>query len=177
MENIEVFLQGAGVKGTKVLPLREEATIAELVEAAYLLGVTQGSGLTLFSEECDYQAEEEAAALEHVVASDVQKLLKDLGIGHGSGIHLHHHRAISVTVNYNAGRHHHDFRPGSTVGRVLAWAVAKFEIDSLDATEFGLFLCGQQSEALPDGTHIGSLTTHGGKELCFDLSPKHRVQG
>ena len=176
MGNIEVFLQGADVKGTKALSLREEATVAELVEAAYLLGVTRGSGLTLFSEECNYHAEEEAA-LEHVVASDVQKLLKDLGIGHGSGVHLHHHRAIRVTVNYNADSHDRDFRPGSTVGRVLAWAVDKFKIDPLEATEFGLFLCGQQSEALPDGTHVGSLTAPGGKELCFDLSPKHRVQG
>lgn len=175
MNNIEVFLQGAGVEGTKSVSLRDEATVSELVEAAYLLGVVRGNELTLFSEECEEQGEDQA--LVHIVASDPHKLLKDLGIGHGCGVHLHHHPSLKVSVNYNAGTHHHELRPGATVGKVLAWAVDKFKIDPNEATEFGLFLCGRQDEALPDGMHIGSLTAHGSRELCFDLSPKHRVQG
>jgi hypothetical protein len=93
--------------------------------------------------------------------------------------YLHHSRCvkIEVIVRY-AGKPHveHEFGPGSTIGRVKAWAERTLEIDAIDGAELSLQIAGTKDR--PDeSSHVGSLVHFPNCKVVFDLLPSDRVNG
>ena len=82
-----------------------------------------------------------------------------------------------MTVFYNGRQVSRAFGPGSTIERVLAWAVGTdgFNIDPTTAHDLVLRLPGQP-EDLDPSTHVGTLAPNGG-ELALDLLPSARFAG
>jgi hypothetical protein len=99
-------------------------------------------------------------------------------LGAGAAAHVHKGNGlITVTVSYNGHQLSHSFGPGSTIERVLAWAVGSdgFKVDPATAHDLVLRLPGQP-EDLDPSTHIGTLAPNGG-ELALDLLPSARFAG
>src|SRR5258708_100232 len=179
MEKIEVFVQAEGLTRTELVALDPNSAVSDLAEAAFGRGVERAEDLKIFLEVRD---EDDGQTSDHsddgcLVTENMLVRLVELGICHDSHVHFHRSSRLHVTFNYNADRRFDDFSPAATVGHVLRWALLEFHIDEAEATEFGLFVCEHQGDALDEDIHIGRLTICGSKELCFDLAPKHRVQG
>lgn len=167
-EIIEVFLQIEGVTEVKLVRVPQNGTVRDLLEAARANGITvpnSGENVVVLLEDSDEVLE-------------LDKKLKEVGIGHRHRVHCHRCRRVEVTVNFNGRAESKAFPSSTTVKRVKKWADAKdqFDLKGVDATDHVLQICG--TNVRPDeDTHIGTLVRHPSCKLCFDLVPKVRVEG
>ena len=165
MANVELFLQGEGIARITLVSVPEDATVRDIVNVARDHGLrpVESDALAVFLENRDEPLE---PALSLTAA----------GIRARSRVHVHTCRKVLVTINFNAEHAAHPFSPAATVAVVKEWADLKFKLSGVDATEHALQLCGT-TDRPSDDTHIGGLLAPGSCDLCFDLVPKHRVEG
>lgn len=92
-------------------------------------------------------------------------------------VHLHRCHRVKVSIEYNGKSISDDFPPGSTVHRVLQWAVGKkgFNIEG-DVHDLALQLAGTP-KALEPHLHIGTLVQPATCTLALELVAKDRPQG
>ena len=154
----EVFLQTEGRKGIELREVPHGATAQTLVRDG-------GEGQMVFVEGRD----------EPLAGSAV---LDELDVEWPARMHVHRCTRIAVSVNYGPGTKEHPFGPAATIASVRKWAISDdaFNIAATDAADLILQVC--DSEDRPDDdTHIGTLTSSPACKVCFDLVPRHRVEG
>lgn len=162
---IELFLQGEGLREVILIRVPADSTVRELVEHAK----TQG-GIAVGEEELVVFLEDQDEPLR------LDAKLKDVGISHRHRIHCHRCRHVKVSVNFNQGTKERSFPSSTTIKKIKKWADDQFELKGVDATEHALQVCGTSNR--PDlDVHVGTLVQHPHCQICFDLVPKKRVEG
>jgi hypothetical protein len=167
-ETIEMFLQMEGITDVMLVRVPQNGAVRDIIEAARAKGVTVPSG----GENVFVLLEDSDEVLE------LDKELKEAGIGNRQRVHCHRCRRIEVTINFNGRTESKAFPPSTAVKRVKRWADAKdqFDLKGVDTTDHVLQICG--TSVRPDeDIHIGTLVRHPNCKLCFDLVPKVRVEG
>ena len=166
-DEIEIFLQGEGIRGIALARVPRNGSVRDIVEVARAHGLSASDDAEVLILVED--AEEPLSADATLAAA---------GIVHRSRMHVHRCRRVAVTVNFNAGHKTAPFPPSTTVARVKQWAVGEqgFGLTPLDASEHLLQRC-DSTERPDEDVHIGSLVTAPACELCFDLVAKQRVEG
>lgn len=164
MKDIEVFVQGEGLREIQLIQISPEARVEELVEAAHRLGLPRDGAAVCTSLE---DTEEEQG---------LDLRLTEAGIEHRSRVHCHRCRRVSVTVNFNHQQLAHSFPPPTTIEKVKRWADKELGLKGADATEHALQLCHETTRPAED-VHLGTLVTYPACSICFDLVPKIRVEG
>ena len=167
MADIQVFIQGEGVREIRVLELPAQATVRDLVAAAASQGfpaAADGKG-TVFVEDAD-----------DVVPPGAT--LAAAGIHDQGSVHVHRCKKVAVTVHFNGVEKSQAFAPGTTVHRVKQWAVGKkaFDLAPVDAAEHVLQVTGG-TERPDEDVHVGTLVQSPNCALAFDLVAKVRVEG
>ena len=164
MDEIEVFLQGEGIPKVVIMKVPQGGTVQDvLTAAAAQMSMAQGQEYFVFLEDGD-----EILSL--------SATLEACGIRHHGQVHIHRCRRVEVTVNFNGQTKELQFAPAATIQRIKKWAANKFELSEPDALEHTLQLC-QSTDRPADTVHVGTLVAHGQCAVCFDLVPKHRVEG
>jgi len=166
MRDIEIFLQGEGLKDIVIVRVPEKGVIRDLLQAAKEHGVhfgDEGDQPKVYVEDRDESLD-----------PDVR--LEDAGIGHRRHVHIHRCHRIEVTVNFNGKRVSDAFSPGVTIGRIKKWAAGEFKMSEKDAAEHALLVTGTKA-FLDEDIHLGSLVAHPTCKISFDLMPKVRVEG
>lgn len=166
MTEIEIFLQGDGIKDITLVRVPRDSTVQSIIEAATAHGLPVQKGdstLVVFKED-----EEEPL--------DLDATLEAATIGDRARIHVHRCRRVEISVNFNGVQKGRRFAPAATMLRVKHWADREFGLKGVDATDHVLQLCGATTQPDED-THVGSLVTFPRCVLCFDLVPKERVEG
>ncbi len=161
MQNVNVFIQGPGVRDVRfgVLATNSDyASIRKIVK----------------------EAAPELAELEHVFYEDTDEPLPiDCHLqSDGDSVYLHVSRCkrVEVTVNFNGQLFERKFSPATTIGRLKRWAAKEAGISKEDATEYALQIAG--TDERPDGeAHLGSLVECTNCNIEFDLVPTDRVNG
>lgn len=168
MEEMEVFVQGEGLRDIVRVEVPKGGTVKDLLAAlsAHGQGVMDGQPPALVFEEDG----EEPLNPEHS--------LEDAGIGPRCHVHVHRCHKVRVAVNFNGRQESREFPPSATIRRIKKWAVGKkvFDLSDLDASEHVLQVVGS-TERPDEDVHVGSLVTHPNCEVAFDLVPKVRVEG
>jgi hypothetical protein len=166
MKNIEIFVQGEGLKDVVLVKVPEDGSVRDLIEAA------RGAGAQVHGEDAILLAFIEEA--EEPLAADIT--LKEAGVHYRQHVHVHRTRKIQVTVTFNGRQESGDFPPSATLGRVKKWATRAFGMSELDATEHVLQVAS--STIQPDEhAHVGTLVVYPNHHISFDLVPKVRVEG
>ena len=160
MNEIELYVHTAQHHDPKLIRIRQEASIGELL----------GTALPESKEELLVFLEEESDPLDHV------RKLQECGVTNRRHVHCHHCHKIEVVVFYN-GERRHSFSPSTTVEKVLLWALNAFHLKGSDALDKVLRLQSAPNEPLPEATHIGSLTDGVECQLRLDLTGKIDVNG
>lgn len=167
MAEIQVFIQGEGVREIRMLALSANATVRDLVTAAAAQGfiVAADGKVAVFAEDAD-EASPDGATL---VAA---------GIGHQSSVHLSRCKRVAVTVHFNGAERSQTFGPGATMQKIKKWAVSKkgFDLAPVDAAEHVLQVTGGTDRPDED-VHIGTLVQARTCAMAFDLVAKVRVEG
>lgn len=163
MATIEVFAQGEGKRTVEVLEVPEDGTVRDLLKAAKEKGLQEEDDVVVLAEDA-----------EDVL--DVDRPLKEAGIGRHAHVHIHRSRRVDVTVHYNGAAFELSVPPSLRVKQVFRRAVAHFKLSPTDAKEHVLQICGTTEQPEED-THIGTLATHPDASVCFNLVLKKRVQG
>jgi hypothetical protein len=164
-DDIELFLQGEGIRDIVLIRVPLAGTVREILTAARAAGLAAAEGMEVSLED-----EESAIHLDAPIA--------DTPIKHRSRIHVHRCRNVVVKVTFNGTDKEETFRPAATVKRVKRWAVGKkgFDLSDVDAAEHVLQLSGS-TERPDEDVHIGTLVTHPQCAVSFDLVPKVRIEG
>lgn len=145
---VEESLDGAGLKALCIAELPSESREEKVF---------------LFLEDSDEEL--------HASATVVEVFTEQ-----GTHVHVHRCHHIKVSVRFSGRTIEHEFRPGTTVGKVKKWAVKEFGMPPADAAEHVLQIVGTSEQ--PDvTTHIGTLAPYPKCAVAFDLVPSHRVQG
>lgn len=164
-DQIEIFLQGEGIREVTLIRVPADSTVRELIEHAK----TQ-AGIADGEEELVVLLEDQDEPLR------LDAKVKDVGISHRHRIHFHRCRQVKVSVNFNQATKERSFPPSTTIKRIKKWADDQFELKGVDATEHALQVCGTNNR--PDlDVHVGTLVQHPQCQICFDLVPKKRVEG
>jgi hypothetical protein len=164
-DQIELFLQGEGIREVILIRVPADSTVRELIAHAK----TQG-GIAVGEEELVLFLEDQDEPLA------LNAKLKDVGIAHRHRIHCHRCRHVKVSVNFNQATKERSFPSSATIKKIKLWADDQFQLKGVDATEHALQICG--SSTRPDlDVHVGTLVQHAQCEICFDLVPKKRVEG
>lgn len=165
MNQVELFLQGAGISQVVLVKVPEDGTVRDVLEAARAQGaqVSEGAEPAVLLEDS-----QEPLALDATLA--------DAGIRQHSRVHVHTCRQVEVTVQFQNQNPSHHFSPSTPLRAVKHWATAQFGITGADATDYALQMCGSTVRPSED-THIGSLVTGTGCSICFDLVQRQVVQG
>jgi len=164
-DQIEIFLQGEGIREVTLIRIPADSTVRKLIEYAK----TQG-GIAVGEEELLVFLEDQDEPLR------LDAKLKDVGISHRHRIHCHRCRHVKVSVNFNQGTKERSFSSSTTIKKIKKWADDQFELKGVDATEHALQVCGTDNR--PDlDVHGGTLVQHPQCQICFDLVPKKRVEG
>lgn len=164
-EEIELFLQGEGIRDIVLIRVPQAGAVRDILTAARAAGLTATDGVELSLEDADS-------------AIDLDVPLAATPIRHRTRIHVHRCRRVVVKVTFNGVQKEETFRPAATVKRVKRWAVGKkgFDLSDVDAAEHVLQLSGS-TERPDEDVHIGTLVTHPMCSVSFDLVPKIRVEG
>lgn len=166
MSDIELFLQGEGIRDVKLVRLPSNATVRDIADAAKSAGALgDDGGVIVTIEDADEELVPEVS-------------LSTAGVRHRGRVHVHRCRRVVATVNYNGQAKALDFAPSATIERLHRRATGRqgFGLADADAAEHLLQLCG--SAERPDvETHVGTLVTAPACTVCFDLVPKQRVEG
>jgi hypothetical protein len=163
MEHIEVFIQGESIPHGEHFRVGQEVRVREVLA----LLVTKHSSFLI--EELIVMEEDGETLLE------IDALLP-VTDGRSSRLHVHRCAHVPVRVNFSNRHIEHEFRPGTTIGKVKRWAIDEFKIASADATEYVLQIAG--TLVRPDAdTHVGSLVSCPACSVAFDLVMNVRVNG
>lgn len=167
MENIELFVQGEGIKDVVLIEIPYAGKVRDILKLARSKGLSGGD-----EEMIAIFLEDEENAIEPEIT------LKEAGIHHRKRIHLHRCHEILVTVNFNGQEKQRIFRPSSTIKRIKKWATGPdgFHMSELDASEHALQICGTDNRPDED-VHVGTLVVFPNCSVSFDLVPKKRVEG
>lgn len=154
----EVFLQSEGKKGIELRQVATGATVDSLAEGS-------SEGQMVFVEGRDEPLAGGAA-------------LEELGLDWPARLHVHRCTSIAVSINYGSGTKELGFAPARTIGAIRKWAISDdaFNIAATDAADLVLQVCDSQDRP-DDDTHIGTLTAFPACKACFDLVPRHMVEG
>ena len=165
MADIEVFLQGAGVSRVVLVKVPADGHVKDLVEVAkqHGLNASEHEGPRVWLENVDEPLDSDAG-------------IDAAGIKSRSRVQVHMCHRIAVAINFQTKTKSHPFAPSATIAVVKAWAVEKFELSAVDATEYALQVCNS-TERPSEDTQLGSLTSSPQCAVCFDLVPKQRVEG
>ena len=166
MSEIEIFVQGEGIREITLVRVPSAGTVRELLAAVRDQMDVEGhqsEQLFVFSEDGD-------APLDHDAS------LEAAGVRHRSRVHIHRCRLVTVTVNFTSRQAVHPFPPSTTVARVHDWACRKFDLADVDAAEHVLQICGTATRPDED-IHLGTLVQYPACAVCFDLVAKQRVEG
>lgn len=165
MDQIDVFVQGEGLKQVTRVRVPKDSRVRDLVAAAQAKGLVPSGAVMLENSD---------------VALDLDAPLDASGIANHGRVHVHRCRQVQVTIHFGAKTLVHTFAPANTVQSVWKWAVAEpqFNLPPTDAHEHALQLCSTSDRPDPD-THLGTLIAAGSANctVCFDLVPKMRVEG
>jgi hypothetical protein len=164
-DEIELFVQGEGIRDIALIRVSQSGTVRDIVSAARGVGLTTDEGVELSLED-----EDSAIGLDVPIAAT--------SIKNRSRIHVHRCRKVAVSVSFNGSQKEETFPPAATVKRVKRWAVSKkgFNLSDVDAAEHVLQLAGS-SERPDEDIHIGTLVAHPRCSVSFDLVPKVRIEG
>lgn len=164
MPTVQLFLQYEGHPGVELIQLDENATVADLIEAAGKAGLPDDrkEGASVFAHDAD-------------APLDLTMPLKAAGVRDKHRVHVHRCKRVEVTLHFNERTVKLSFPPAATVDKVKKEFVKEIKMSAVDATEHVLQLCGSTDRPTPD-THIGSLVC-GCCSLCFDLVPIKRIEG
>jgi hypothetical protein len=163
MSNINVFLQGEGIKEVMRLELEPQSTPIDVKRACASHGVQANDEAAVFLEDQD-----DPLADAVTVGALAGK--------HGARLHVHRCRRMAVKVTYSGRTVQHAFGPGRTVGAVKKWAAKELGISKEDAAELILQIAGTHEQPDVD-VHIGTLATCPACAIAFDLVPNPRIQG
>ena len=164
-KNLEVFLQGIGIPKPILIEVSPQSNIHDILILA------KENGLKLDDENSQLIWVDEQ---EEPLQPDLS--IADAEIKHRSRIHIHSCRKIHVTVNFQNHSEQHPFSPSETIQSITLWAIKKFKISDLDASEYSLQLCNSTNRPDPE-LQIGTLTQPGQCQVCFDLVPKEQIEG
>lgn len=164
MPVIQLFLQFEGYARVELIQLDDHATVAELIEAARQVGLSDDrkEGACVFAHDAD-------------VPLDLALTLKAANVRDKHRVHVHRCRKVEVTLHFNERTERLTFPPSATVDKVKKEFVKDLRMSKVDASEHVFQLCGSTDRPDPDA-HIGSLVT-GCCTLCFDLVPIKRIEG
>lgn len=164
MPTIQLFLQYEGHPRVELVQLDENATVADLIEAARKAGLPDDrkEGACVFVHDVDQPL-------------DLTLTLKAAGVRDKYRVHVHRCKKVEVTLHFNERTEKLAFPPAATVDKVKKEFVKELRMSKVDASEHVLQLCGSTDRPDPD-THIGSLVC-GCCALCFDLVPIKRIEG
>lgn len=164
-DEIELFLQGEGIRDIVLIRVPQAATVRDILTAASAAGLTAVDAADLSLEDSES-------------AIDLDAPIAATPIRHRSRIHVHRCRAVAVTITFNGIQKEETFRPAATIKRVKRWAVGKkgFDLSDVDATEHVLQLSGSADRPDED-VHLGTLVTHPQCSIALDLVPKVRIEG
>jgi len=163
MSNINVFLQGEGIKDIVRLQLEPQSTALDVKRACASHGVQVNGETLVFLEDQDEPLAD---------AVTVESLAGE----HGVRLHVHRCRRVGVKVTYSGRVVEHVFGPGKTVGAVKKWAAKELGIPKEDAAELILQIAGTHDQPDVDA-HIGTLVACPACAIAFDLVPNPRIQG
>ncbi len=154
----EVFLQAEGKKGIELRQIPSGATAENMLDPG------------LADQLVFLEGQDESLAKGTV--------LDELGAEWPVRLHVHRCRSIAVSINYGSGTESHDFAPGRTLASVRKWVIGEdgFDITAADAADLVLQVCDSQ-ERPDDDAHVGTLTSAPACSVCFDLVPRHWVEG
>jgi hypothetical protein len=164
MPTVQLFLQYEGHRRVELIQLDENATVADVLEAARRAGLPDDrkEGACVFGHDAD-------------APFDPAVTLKAAGVRDKHRVHVHRCKKVEVTLHFNERTETLAFPPAATVDKVKKEFVKAIRMSPVDATEHVLQLCGSTDRPDPD-THIGSLVC-GCCSLCFDLVPIKRIEG
>lgn len=156
--DMELFLHSEKGPVPAIVDVQESMTVREVL----LLFASDQEGLWIEGSEDEL---------------DANLTLEQAGVHHRHHIHHHRCRRVTVVVRHIDEERQHEFSPAATVGTVLTWALGSdaFNIPEEQRPEYGFLSCNE-GKAIPDDTHVGSLTG-AGCEACLSLVRKHNPQG
>lgn len=164
MSTIQLFLEYEGHPRVELIRLDENATVADLIEAARKVGLPDDrkAGACVFGHDAD-------------APLDLTLTLKAAGVRDKHRVHVHRCKKVEVTLHFNERTEKLSFPPAATVDKVKKEFVKAIHMSPVDESEHVLQLCGGTHRPDPDA-HIGSLVC-GCCSLCFDLVPIKRIEG
>ena len=157
---MEVFLHSASGLMPRLIDVSPSSTVEETI------GAFGSEGDGLWVEDADQEI-------------DPGTSLEQAGVREHAHVHHHRCREVDILVRYIDGERHKDFSPAATVARVLKWALGPdgFNVPEVERPAFGFLSCAD-GKAVPEDTHVGSLTGPGKVcEACLSLVKKHNPQG
>lgn len=163
MSNINVFLQGEGIKEVLRIQTEPQSTILDVKHACAAQGVPTADETVVFAEDEDEPLPDTAT-------------MGSLSGKHGARLHFHRCRRIGIKVTYSGRVVGASFGPGRTVGAVKRWAAQELGIGKEDTVELILQLAGTHEQPDVD-VHIGTLAECPACAIAFDLVPNPRIQG
>src|SRR5688572_2853058 len=107
MPTVQIFLQFEGHPRVELIQLDENATVAELIEAARKAGLPDDrkDGTAVFGHEAD-------------TPLDLTLSLKAAGIRDKHRVHVHRCKKVEVTLHFNERTETLSFPPAATVDKV-----------------------------------------------------------
>lgn len=162
---LEVFLQGAGVQNITLIRVPQSGSVADILSAGRAAGLVVADDVNVYIEDDE-------------VALSLESLLSTTPIRNRSRVHVNRCRRVDVNVSFNGRQITEAFPPATTMKRVKRWAVGAkgFNMSDVDAAEHVLQLSGS-AERPDEDIHIGTLVTGSQCVVSFDLVPKVRVEG
>ncbi len=158
-----IFVQCQGHAGLIEAELPTEPTLEGMRSVLKKAGVAINEDTHIFIDE----AEEPAGEMDKELFGHLK---------HGDRIHITKCRQIEVSVNYLDQTASRRFGPGKKLKAVKKWIVRKFNIDSVDAGEHVLQICGGTTQPAPD-TPLSELVDSACCSVCLDFVPDKRVEG
>lgn len=167
MPKVRVYIQSEFFPDIKLIEIDDNASVADLKEAALRL-LPAGTDVS----DLELSVEDDDDGLPHAR----RVIIKDLVKEHGVRVHLHRCKLIEVSVRFGAEEVQHKFPPATTVGRVRQWAGHKLGMQPSDIAEHVLQIAGTNEQPDVD-IHIGALAKLPNCSAAFDLVPAHRING
>lgn len=162
-KELALYIHGVGTTEEKLINVPEDATVADVLEAAKQSGIAD-SGLQFYAEGADAPLPPDAR-------------LRDHGIKNKDHVHVHKCGRITVSVQFNGIEQTSTFAPGHKVKAVLKWALAAHGLTGVDADNKELRLGSLEGDSLLPEQHIGSFVSAADCRIVLFLTGIVEVQG
>src|SRR5574340_168767 len=168
MSNVRVYIQSEHFPDVKLIEIDDNASVAELKNAALKL-LPAGTDVSDLELSVEDDADDDDGQ-DHARCARVKDFMKE----HVVRVHLHRCKRIEASIRFGAEEVHHKFPPATTVGRIRQWAGHIFDMQPSDIAEHVLQIAGTNEQPDVD-IHIGTLTKYPKCSVAFDLVPAHRI--